>query len=159
MKPIARGQCHLRAVTPSDLVALYSYPLNEEDGLSDSRGHCMTPHMMEKKWDSPWDPARVIRFSYDPQSKTVTRSPWAGSSGQGSVLCNASNTDLSSCHHPNCLFLPAPTHQSSPALTQAVSRLSPPGQPCPLAIISSCGSCSKGLSPIKTLSRAGRMAR
>lgn len=94
----------------------------------------MTPYMMEKKWDSSWDPVRVTRVSYDPQSSTVTRSPWAESSGQGSVLCNASNTDLSSCQHLNCLFLLSPTCQSSPALTQAgsmscSSRASPQGSP------------------------------
>lgn len=128
------SQCHLRAVTPSGLVALDSYPLNVGDGLSDSSGHSMTPYMMEKKWESSWDPARVTRVSYDPQSSTGRRSPWAESSGQGSVLCNASNTDLSSCQHPNCLFLLGPTCQSSPALTQAVSmscssRARPQGSP------------------------------
>lgn len=162
---MARGQCHLGAVTPSGLVALDSYPLNEEDGLSDSRGHSMTPYMMEKQWELRWDPVRVTRFSYDPQSNTVTRSPWVDSSGQGSVLCNASNTDLSSCHHPNCLFSSGPhppelTRIDPGCISVLFLQSRSTGQPSfLLATISSCDSCSKDLSPIKTLSRAGKMAR
>lgn len=42
------GQRHLGAVTPSGLVALDSYLLSEEDCLSDSRGHSMTPCVRKK---------------------------------------------------------------------------------------------------------------
>ena len=39
----------LGADTPSGLVAWDSYPPNEGDSLCDSRGHSVTPYIMEEK--------------------------------------------------------------------------------------------------------------